>query len=494
MLVHNEWRHDTRVIREAETLARAGCDVHVACRSQQRSTSVYVEAGVTYHAIPYSDPDPGRLPAYLRLHLGVVRDDTAGLVRRGRRKSALRATGQLALAPVAAAIAAVGAATAVGLEAYARTRSPGHDTAAGIVSKLNAWAARNLQPIRYLNEFADAVLPYVRSLTPDVIHAHDLVTLSAGRRLAREFRLPLIYDAHELETHTNYHALTARTKRWIARYETVLARRTDRVVTVCDSIADWLEREYQIRRPAVVMNVPASTEEVATTLTPPPTSADVRSAVGVGASTPLVVYIGSVTVDRGLERCVAALAHLPGVHLATVGPRYEQTEQAMLERACTLGVESRLHLLDPVPSAEVSAFVATADCSVMAIQNVCLSYYYCFPNKLLESVVAGLPVVVADLLELRRFVERYNVGIVADERDEKAIADAIQTVLDNRDRFAPTVAKTREIVAAYGWGRQAQVLLGVYEELTGRRLELQQAPLLPAASYPAIAAGGRRTD
>lgn len=493
MLVHNEWRHDTRVIREAETLVRAGCEVHVACRSQQRSAAVDREGGVTYHSIPYSQPDPGRLTAYLRIHLGVVRDDAAGLLRRGRRRSGLRAASELALAPVAGTAAAAAAATLVGLDAYGRTGLPGNATATRIVTALSAWAARNLQPMRYLNEFADTVLPHVRGLAPDIVHAHDLVTLSAGRRLARELRLPLVYDAHELETHTNYHTLTARTKRWIARYEAVLAPRTERVVTVCDSIADWLEHEYRIRRPAVVMNVPASTED-ATALAPPSASGDVRSAVGVGADIPLVVYIGSVTVDRGLERCVEALARLPGVHLATVGPRYEQTEQAMRERARALGVEDQLHLLDPVPSAQVSAFVATADCSVMAIQNVCLSYYYCFPNKLLESVVAGLPVVVADLFELRRFVERYNVGIVADEQSAEAIAEAIETVLNARDRFAPTAVKTREIVAAYGWGRQARVLLEVYEELTGRRLETRQAPLVPSAAYPATAAGGRRAD
>jgi len=76
--------------------------------------------------------------------------------------------------------------------------------------------------------------------------------------------------------------------------------------------------------------------------------------------------------------------------------------------------------------------LGAADCSVIAIQNVCLSYYYCFPNKLFESVLAGLPVAVADLLELRRFVDQYGVGLVMDETDPKAIAGAISGFFTKR--------------------------------------------------------------
>ena len=78
-------------------------------------------------------------------------------------------------------------------------------------------------------------------------------------------------------------------------------------------------------------------------------------------------------------------------------------------------VADRYHVVDPVSSREVVSFVRDADVSVVAIQNICLSYYYCMPNKLLESVMGGLPVVVSNLPELRQLVHVNGYGEIMDE-------------------------------------------------------------------------------
>lgn len=178
-----------------------------------------------------------------------------------------------------------------------------------------------------------------------------------------------------------------------------------------------------------------------------------------------MVYVGSVTVDRGLEQCVRALQELAGVHFAVIGPCYEATKVAMLEAAVEVDAAQRLHFVDPVPPTDVMSFIADADCSVMAIQNICLSYYYCFPNKLLESVFAGLPVVVSDLFELRRFVADYAVGVVVDERDPHAIANGVRSVLADLPRYRPSAETLAVIDRAYGWNEQRRRLLQLYHRL-----------------------------
>jgi glycosyltransferase involved in cell wall biosynthesis len=321
-----------------------------------------------------------------------------------------------------------------------------------------------IQPFVYLNGSANGYLDVVLSLSPDVIHAHDLATVSAGILAARELRARLVYDAHELERHTNYWSLNRWTKFWIAHYETAFATRCDAVVTVCDSIADWLARQYGIQRPVVVCNAPVTTSR---RVGRSGSGDDVRSRLGLAPRTPLVVYVGSVTVDRGMELCVRALAHLPGAHFATVGPRYHVTVGEMTAAAEELCVRDRLHFIDPVPPNRVVDFISSADCGVMAIQNVCLSYYYCFPNKLLESVAAGLPVVVANLFELRRFVEQYRVGVVVDERDPYSIAKGLREVLDVSERYRPSPEIMAAIARRYGWEEQKRKLTALYRELDG---------------------------
>jgi glycosyltransferase involved in cell wall biosynthesis len=240
----------------------------------------------------------------------------------------------------------------------------------------------------------------------------------------------------------------------------------DGLITVCDSIATWLANEYHIDRPVVVMNAPTITDDELTA----PTRAypDIRSHLGLAVHVPLVVYVGSVTVDRGLDVCVRALPYLPEVHFATVGPRHEATEREVLGIAIALKVQDRVHLVDAVPSRYVVPFVTTANCSVIPIQNVCLSYYFCFPNKLLESVFARLPVAAANLAELRRFVEEQLVGVIMDETDPRSVAKSIAELLANPDRYRPSLGKIRRLADAFGWGAQEARLLTLYRKLDGK--------------------------
>ncbi|MBS0274822.1 MAG: glycosyltransferase family 4 protein [Proteobacteria bacterium] len=321
--------------------------------------------------------------------------------------------------------------------------------------------------ILYLNQFAARATALGGTLNPDFVHAHDLVTLSCGYRLARLTGARLIYDAHELETHTNYWSLSDSHRRWIAFYEEALSRQTDAVITVCDSISDWLHSRYKIARPVVVHNSPDFSHAENTT----PEKGTLRDALGLCKDTPLAIYVGSVTLDRGIEECVRAMQFAPNLHFAFVGPRYSETEKNIRQISDELGVRDRIHLVNPVPPAEVTQFISDADCSVVAIQNVCLSYYFCFPNKLLESVLAGIPVVVARLIELENFVRKFKVGLVADETDPKALARAMVEVIENKDKFRPDLETRSEILLQYGWETQRARLLELYHKLKPQELK-----------------------
>jgi glycosyltransferase involved in cell wall biosynthesis len=496
MLVQNDWKHDSRVVREAECLAHGGHVVDVICRRVIDKSVIEQQNGVTYHCIPHEPRKRVvRLPALLRLHFRVMLLETDGMGRIPETQGslatwatviALAGIGGLFVLLLSPLLASFMIARVVVRQvrrwllvtrAWTKERfgpsSRAHVTFEAFYAfvlstgRLVRRPARPVfscvsyvtQPFSYLNDSAWACMVLILRLRPEVIHAHDLVTLSGAALAARSIGCRFVYDAHELERHTNYWSLNRWTRYWIARYETVLARRATAVITVCDSIADWLAAEYGIRRPLVVLNAPTGA---------PPASSGVevgqciRGKLGLADSTPLVAYVGSVTIDRGLDLCVRALAYLSDVHFAAVGARYNVTEAEMIRAAIESGVLNRLHFVDPVPSNQVMAFMRGADCSVMAIQNVCLSYYFCFPNKLLESVFAGLPVAVANLPEMRAFVEKHGLGVIMDETNPRSIAEAIGTLLENRERYRPSSAKIKEIEDQYGWRRQSEKLLDLY--------------------------------
>jgi len=473
MLSQNESLYDSRVIREAEALAHRGYDVSVVCRAPVGATAGDERvAGVRYVSIPRTTLNPVLLAALFRAHAEVLWLDATHVVRGPHRPRHARSALRLGALVVIAPFATVAAVPLVFLRR--RVGRAGDGLPANRLRRTCRWLwhrwglffeplARKffdyVEALNYLNDHAGCCTRAAVDLRPDVVHAHDLATLSGASIAARRARARLVYDAHELETHTNS-VFTPILKRWVAYYESVLIQRCDAVVTVCDSIADWLEREYRIPRPIVVMNSPLRTRRSA--------GAGVRTAAEVDDDVPLVIYVGSVTVDRGLELTLEALALLPRVHLATIGPRWSPTEESLRRIASELGVRDRLHFIDPVPSANVVSFIADADASVIPIQNVCLSYAYAFPNKLLESVFARVPVAAADLVEIRRFLELHPVGVIMDETDPSAIANALLRLIEHRAEFTPDEAELGRIDAEYGWDAQDVRLSALYETLDVR--------------------------
>jgi glycosyltransferase involved in cell wall biosynthesis len=460
MLTHNAWQHDSRVMREAEAVSSAGYDVTVVCRGPR--TLVEEAGGVTYVVVERPLRTPLRvLPHAFRTHIRVLITDGSGILRGPDRADRFLSGVEAAALCVLCVPAAL-----VGGSLWALRRNHTFhelwrraEWRQRLATRVRKIAGAAWQPSVYLNEYAVATSGQLAELRPSVVHAHDLVTLSAGAAVSQATGAALVYDAHELETETNYWTLNSLTRRELRRYERSLTQRTTAVVTVCDSIADWLAKEYRLPRPVVVLNAPTETTADA--------HGDLRQTLGLGPTVPLAVYVGSVTIDRGLENCVLALAHAPSLHLATVGPRNSDVEWALLDLAADTGVTDRLHLVDPVSPEHVTRYIATASCSVIAIQNVCLSYAFCLPNKLLESVFAGLPVAVSDLPEMRRFVEAAGCGIVMDETDPAAIAHALTALADDPDRYRLRGEELRRVTREFGWPAQRTKLLELYANLNG---------------------------
>lgn len=455
VLAANDWRIDSRVVREAETLANNGYEVTVVFRRGDAPYGLAEEAnGVRYLCVPRMQLRAWDVFPLLGIHLRVLALDARRLWHGPGRLSAVVSLFQLSLFPI---LAIGGLLTApLALLATWRKWRP-------VLRVLE----HPLQPLFYLNEYALRCRHLVASIAPHFVHAHDLVTQSCALLLRIEQRpARIIYDAHELETHTNYWALNRWTKYWVSRYEEVAIRSAKAVVTVCDSIADWLAHRYSTGRPTVVLNVPAVLGDVTPRRADMPRS-DIRSVLHLPRGTPLAVYVGSVTIDRGLEICVQALPYLPGVHLALVGPRYKTTEESVTRLGRELAVQDRLHLVDAVPSDQVVEFISSADCSVIAVQNVCLSYYFAMPSKLFESVLAGLPIAAARLVEMERFVRENGIGVVMDETDPKDVARAIQELLCDREQYQPNKVKLERIAQKYGWPIQQRRLLTLYHGLRG---------------------------
>lgn len=459
MMVWNTCENDSRVIKEATSLVSAGYSVTVVCLAAPALPDVARRSGVTYQRVSrVFGPIRERVDLILNLvGLSVFAVAGAAVV------AAIAAVGWLlgrsGAGPAQFSVAAVllfGLGAAAG--ALIKPRR--------VIAVARRWRSRMPLRMRLLTglyrilTFRLVLLTMgdaVTALSPDVIHAHDLQTLPAAAKLATRLGATLVYDSHELATHVSTRPPLPM-RLWMKWKERRSIPHAARVITVSSGIAEHLERRYGLASPvATIFNSPP-------TITGRSTSSDVRADLGLSESVPLALYVGALTANRGLEQTVDALGLLPEFHLACVGPRRADWEMDMHARAKAGGFDHRIHFMDPVPIEELTGYLSTADVGVIAIQNISLSYWFTMPNKLFETVLAGVPVVVADLPHLRDFAREHAVGVVADEKDPASLAKAIREVM-SRPELRPTGERLERLREEFGWEAQARRLVALYDEL-----------------------------
>ncbi|GAA3105149.1 glycosyltransferase involved in cell wall biosynthesis [Kribbella aluminosa] len=342
----------------------------------------------------------------------------------------------------------------------------------GVLHRL-PWPApwRKLHPEALDLEIAFGDL--IDRIEPDVVHAHDMHVIgvaarAAGRASLRGRNLKVVYDAHEYVAGLSQYG--ARTRRSIAawaNHEREYIGGADRVITVSPAIATRLQTEHKLDHlPDVVMNTP-NPADVSVEVS------DIRSVIGLASDVPLLVYSGGVTRARGIHTAVQALVDLPDVQLAVVCVPAVANDavRALQTEAAELGVEDRLHCVDPVKPDEVVAFLRTADVGLIPILRY-PSHEMALPNKLFEYAFAGLPVVVSDMPSMKDFVGRTRIGEVFVAEDAHDLASKVRTVLTDLDSYRERVADPA-YQQEVSWAGQAAKLRELYGELTGRQLEVR---------------------
>jgi glycosyltransferase involved in cell wall biosynthesis len=320
-----------------------------------------------------------------------------------------------------------------------------------------------------------ALGPMIDELMPDVIHAHDFRMLGVGARAAARARaagraVSLVWDAHEFLPGVKPWRNNARWLPAHRAYEREYAPYADAVVTVSDGLADLLQREHSLpRRPTVVLNAPQIDRDAAITSY---LTADLRQLCGITAQQPLLVYAGSVSVQRGLETLVHALPRLPGVHVALVVP--DPSAPYLLELlaiANRLGAGDRLHVLPYVPYEDVVAFLSAADVGVIPIHHW-PNHEIALITKFFEYSHARLPIVVSDVKTMAETVRATGQGEVFRARDVADFVRAIEAVLADPQHYRNAYDKPDSRLSTWTWAAQAEKLDSIYQSLAPDRVPI----------------------
>lgn len=286
----------------------------------------------------------------------------------------------------------------------------------------------------------------------ECINAHSLSVLPLCVYLKVTKKAKLIYDAHELETETNS---SGGIKKVLAKFvERCLIGYADHIFVVSDSIADFYRNQYKLDNIDVVLNAPLPKAQVKQNI--------FREKLGIAEDAVIFLYQGVLSPGRGIEFLLDSFTKLTNGPACIVFMGY-----GVLESKIKLYQKKYKNIFHypAVSPADVHIHTSSADVGFALIENTCLSYNFCMPNKLFEYGMAGVPCVVTDLPEMRKYVNNNNCGFILSNIESESLISLVEQILNSN--LTQIKKNARQGAINNSWEKQELVMLNVYENIFG---------------------------
>ncbi|MEZ5216947.1 MAG: glycosyltransferase [Ilumatobacteraceae bacterium] len=285
----------------------------------------------------------------------------------------------------------------------------------------------------------------------DVYHFHDpeLLPLGLALKLARR---TVVYDSHEwvsadVGSKPYLHPAVARSLAVVVGgFERLVARTIDRVVAATPTIA----RQFRPETTVVVHNYPELDELGRPNDDAPLTARPLHAC-----------YAGIITKGRCCDELVEAVSLVvtrhPEFRLVMAGELYDIDDPSDAP-----GIDYR----GLVPRSEVAAILADARFGVVLVRAL-PNYVDSLPTKFFEYAMAGLPIVVSRTTKyVAEIAETFQCGLVVDEEDPEAIAEAINWLIEHPQEAEEMGRRGLEATRTrFNWGQQSEILRAMYAEL-----------------------------
>lgn len=308
---------------------------------------------------------------------------------------------------------------------------------------------------RFFLQFYQRVIPQALKMSAQVVIAGDLFSLPPAiinkqRHSGKTHPVRLIYDSKEL-----YGELPSLKRKRISfmfwnLVEKSSIRYLDAALTVNQSISEILAPKWRVPF-TIVMNVPDKT----------PSPGFPKSFQKI-----LLAFSGGLQPGRGLHNLIKMMTLLPDKYeLKIIGDGALRDELSALAASMKLG--GRVHFTGRVRSDRVVAELSQAHMGIYLMENSGLCHYLALPNKFFQFISAGLPVIVPDFPEMKRIVNKYEIGAVVDSADLHEAADAVMKFTSEPEFYAKLRANCEKAALELNW----EIEKGKFLEAVGKLVQ-----------------------
>ena len=313
--------------------------------------------------------------------------------------------------------------------------------------------------VTFLPEFARGMHAFAAA-EPEpyaIVHSHYWQSGWAGGIVARQLDVPHAVMFHTLGEVKNRARVSEEEPRLRIHHERAIARRATAIVTASNHERELLER-YYAADPALMHTVPCGVD---LDRFRPRDRAACRAALGLPASSPVLLWVGRLEKLKGVDILIDAVAQLdqPDVTLVIVGgDEHARNLRAELEaQAVAAGIGANVRFEGAVPHDALPAYYCAADVCVVP------SYYESFGLVAVEAMACGTPVVASRVGGLVSTVTDGVTGYLIPWRCPEPFAEKLEVLLYNPELRANFSRAARRSVERFRWSSVALQLASVYD-------------------------------
>ncbi len=268
-------------------------------------------------------------------------------------------------------------------------------------------------------------------MKPDVVIASSTypADIGASRRIARRHGAKLVWEVHdlwplspmELGGMSRWHPFIV----WMQWAENAACRDADVVVSILPKAQEHLQRHGMAAHKFVHVPNGIDPAEWAPEAEAPVPAAHAAAVAAARARGDLVVaYAGAHGVANALGTLLDAAARLRDepVTWLLVG---DGPEKAALQRRAAAEGLARVQLLDPVPKRAIPGLLRQMDLLYIGLQREPLFRFGISPNKLMDYMMAGRPVLCA-IEAGNDLVGEAGCGVTVAAEDPAAVAEGVR--------------------------------------------------------------------
>jgi glycosyltransferase involved in cell wall biosynthesis len=301
---------------------------------------------------------------------------------------------------------------------------------------------------------------FVCAVRPRLIHVqHPLERCSAVRAVLEieRLRLPMVVTAHSL--------FGEHPEALIHEVMGPNLRAADRVIAVSPHVADQAVELGVARERVRVIRSGVDVERFR-----PRDARQARSRLGLGAYTPVVLFVGNLEPRKQVHLLLEALQQVrrsvPDARLAIVGSGKSagaEDQTLHLQRlAVGLDLQSAVQFTGPVDGETLLDWYAAADAFALPSSSEAQGIVA------LEAMACGVPVVASAVGGLLGTISDGHDGFLVPPGDVTALADRLVTLLRNRPaRQTLGQAARRKVEQEFSWSTRVAATIEVYREVLG---------------------------